>query len=159
VDDVDVGALLAVVLEPPGVLLQALDDQLLVGLLLEAEGQQGNLLVVEEGLDVAVGLVPLVLVDGLEDDSVFGVGDEDLVFELAFFHGLEEGYVADGCPQRTYVQLLFELHRVSSVHFRLVDYNYAEINFNIHSIGLIFRYPTAAATITAKTIDPRLSCE
>ena len=114
--DVDVGTFFAAVLQPPRVVLEPLDNQLLVGLFLEPEGQQRYLFVVQEGLHVPVGLLPFLLVYRLQDHALLRIGYEYLVFEFTLFHCLEKGHVADCCPQRTYVQLLLELHRVSSVH-------------------------------------------
>ena len=66
-DNIDIGTLLAHVLHPSRVILQALYYQLLVDLFLEAERQQRDLLVGEEVLDVPVGLLPLIVTIGFEE--------------------------------------------------------------------------------------------
>ena len=99
VDDVDVGALISVVLHLASVILEPPQDEFLVGLLLEAEGQQGHFLIVEEVFDIATGSFPLALINGLKDDSLLGVGNVDLVLELPLLHPFEDCHIADGCSQ------------------------------------------------------------
>jgi hypothetical protein len=99
-----------VVLHPTRVVLESPEDEFLVGLLLESEGEEGDLLVVEEVVDVAVGTFPLLLVARLQNHSFLRVGNVDLIFELTFLHAFEDRHVADGRPQRTDVQLALIPH-------------------------------------------------
>ena len=67
-NNIDVGALLTHVLHPPRIVLQTLYYQLLVDLLLKAEGQQRDFLVGQEVLYIPVGFLPLFLAVGFEED-------------------------------------------------------------------------------------------
>lgn len=69
-NNIDIRTLLAHILHSPRVILQTFDYELLVDLLLEAEGQQRDLLVREEVLDISVGFLPLLLTVGLEQDAL-----------------------------------------------------------------------------------------
>lgn len=68
VNNIYVGTLLTHVLHPPRIVLQALYYQFFVDLLLEAEGQQRDLLVGQEVFDIPVGFLPLILAVGFEED-------------------------------------------------------------------------------------------
>lgn len=63
VDNVDVRALLSVILHLSRVVLETSYDKLLVGVLIEAKAKQGNLFAIEEVFYKAIGSLPLLLID------------------------------------------------------------------------------------------------
>lgn len=86
-------------LQLPCILLQPFDYEFLIDLLLKAESQKRYFFVIEEGLDVAIGFFPFMLVNRLKDHSILGIGDKYLVLELAFFHVFEQCDIANSCSQ------------------------------------------------------------
>ena len=134
-----VRTLLSSVLQRFSILLQSLQNQILICLLLKTKGKQTDLLVVNEGLYEVVCPFPFLLVGGLQNDSLFWVGDEYLVFEVAFLHGFEECDVADGCWEGTDVEFFLILHGVSSIHTR---YQYNNYTHNHQQIKIITTYPS-----------------
>ncbi len=114
--------LLSSLLQRFSILFQSLQNQILVYFFFKPIGKQGNLFVVNEGLDEIVGFFPLLLISGLQNNSLLWVRYEYLVFKLTFLHCFEERHVADSCRQWTNVQLFLILHRISSIH-TTIKYN------------------------------------
>lgn len=123
VNNIDVGTLFTHVLHSSRVVLQTLYYQFLVNLLFKAEGQQRDLLVGQEVLDIPVGFLPLFLAVSFEEDPFLWVRDVDLVSELTLLHRFEDRHVADCGVKGRDVEALLVLVGVVAVHrlqFRVI---------------------------------------
>ncbi len=106
-DDVNIGAFLSLFLHPPRVLLQPLHNQFLVDFLLISIGEQRNLFVREETIDISARSFPLLYALCFQHYPFLAIGNEDLLSKFSFFHVLEESHIADGCVQGGNVQSPF----------------------------------------------------